>query len=53
MESIIPFEQFKGYVSSVFLLIEKEYEIYSGIKDILKGFNLLLIKFILKLLYIL
>ena len=39
LESIIPFEQFKGYVSSVFLLIEGGFEIYTGIKVIPKVFK--------------
>ena len=41
LESIIPFEQFKGYVSSVFLLIEGGCEIWNGIKDITKLYKAL------------
>ena len=33
MERIIPFDQFKGYVSSVFLLIEGGFEIWTGFID--------------------
>jgi len=34
LESIIPFDQFKGYVSSVFQLIEGGLEIFGGIRDL-------------------
>lgn len=34
LERIIPFDQFKGYVSSVFLLIEGGFEIWTGLRDI-------------------
>jgi hypothetical protein len=33
LENIIPFDQFKGYVSSVFLLIEGGLEIWNGLRD--------------------
>ena len=33
LERIIPFDQFKGYVSSVFLLIEGGFEIWTGFID--------------------